>query len=483
MSLTGNTESHGGTPAPPQSAPPQSAPPQASTWPASTRVGTFLQFLFLGISLLLSAFSAWVYESHPYYQPFTAMPLLMYPAGIAFIVALLSSSFILLIPWPHTNRIVRVCAGVLFIGQLVVVFISTIRGSRSAVSLPALFSVLGFGFCGMGIALCVAVLWIRPWKLAESAVMGLLGVMAIFLCLPGILFFTKPLDGPQGMSSEVYVFATGTPAQRLSVNVVLNPSTSDFSLPSGDLISPGEESITVHNGSNHTIHWAVLLDNGACFTVLKQVPAKVTHRDVDIDADLLSGGITVSDSFGYDTTPAQLFTGVLAGNSSATFFGTVTGTFETNTISWTAAYFPTYSQGSLSGVSSKTDRAMIINALGSAPTARDDGAFTITLTGAVYDPSLESLSDAQPSLDSTLQGEGVPQWTGHESIFNPQYKLLSLNGADEATDGLFVFAVFLGIAGASLLASLQCVVKILLDRKSLDSVRSEKIFSIWRASP
>jgi hypothetical protein len=154
------------------------------------------------------------------------------------------------------------------------------------------------------------------------------------------------------------------------------------------------------------------------------------------------------------------------------FSGTVIGTFETSTISHSAASFPTFSQGSIASVSSKNDREIIINALGAVPTTRNDKAFTITLTGRIYDPSLESLSDVQPSPDSTLQGEGVIQWTGHESIFNPQYKLFNQNGADAATDGLFIFAVFLGIAGASIVASLQSIVHNLVSRKVLDGGRN-----------
>jgi len=99
------------------------------------------------------------------------------------------------------------------------------------------------------------------------------------------------------------------------------------------------------------------------------------------------------------------------------------------------------------------------------PTARNSKVFTITLTGGVYKPSDQSLNDTVPPPDSTLQGEGVVGWTGHESISNPQYKLLSQNGADLAIAGLFIFAIFLGIAGASILASLQSVVKILLSRE------------------
>jgi len=227
--------------------------------------------------------------------------------------------------------------------------------------------------------------------------------------------------------------------------------------------SSGQESFTIRNGSSDIIHWAVLLDNDACFKSLGPVPPNITDRAINIDADFAGSIVPNGGPAFYMPTPAQLFTGVLAGNSSETFFGTVSGLFETKTISQMAAYLPTYSQGSLSGVSQK-DKAIIINGLGSAPTVRNDGIFTISLIGGAYDPSSESLSDALPSPDPASQSEGIVQWTGHESIFNPQYKLSSQNGTNEATDGLFVFAVFLGIAGASILASLQCVVKILLSR-------------------
>ena len=346
--------------------------------------------------------------------------------------------------------------------QLTVIIISSINGSISASNLPALLAVMAFGLTGMGIALCVTVLWIRRWPYAQALMLGLLGIMVTVLCLPGILFFTKPLNAPEEMSSQVYVFATGAPTQRLSVEAVFNPSNTSLSFPTG-MLSPGEESFTIHNGSNCTIHWAVLLDNDARFALFNDVPANITHRDVSVDASL-SGSVTASNPDDYSTIPAQLFTGVLAGDSSEMFYGKVVGIFETSAISSSAAYLPTYSQGSLSGVS-KRDTAIIIHGLGGAPTLRHDRDFTITLTGGMYDPSLESLSNAQPSLDPTLESEGVVQWTGDESIFNPQYNLSSQNGADVATDGLFVFAIFLGVAGASLLAGLQCLVQVLSSRK------------------
>jgi hypothetical protein len=270
------------------------------------------------------------------------------------------------------------------------------------------------------------------------------------------------------------VFATGAPTQRLSVDVTSNSHSYYEFLPSGGLFPPGE-SFTIHNDSNHTIHWAVLLANGARFKALEHVPATIKkQRDVDIDADYSSGSIIASDLYDYVSTPAQLFSGVLTGNSRADFSGTVTGTFETSTISRKAVHLPTYSQGSLSDVRSKKDREIILNALGSAPTTRNSGAFTITLTGGVYEPSLESLSDMQPSLDSAGQRDGVVRWTGHGSIVGPQYKIFSQRGADVASNGLWIFAIFLGIAGAGILESLQSIAENLLPSKSPDRVESER---------
>src|SRR6185369_15614062 len=131
-----------------------------------------------------------------------------------------------------------------------------------------------------------------------------------------------------------------------------------------------EESFTIHNGSNNPVRWAVLLDNDARLKPLNDVPAKINHQNMQIDADLTSGSITASDPNDYGPTSAQLFTGLLAGNSSVEFSGTPVGTFETSTISRSAAYFPTYSQGSLSGAS-KNDRNIVDNALGNAPAMRD----------------------------------------------------------------------------------------------------------------
>jgi hypothetical protein len=276
-------------------------------------------------------------------------------------------------------------------------------------------------------------------------------------------FVTKPLASPDVMTSGVYLFATGGPSQGLSLDVALNPTSYDYILPNGDLSYSNEESFTIRNGSNHAIRWAVLLDNDARLKTFENVPTEIAHRPVSIDADWSGSIVSAPDN--YETTPAQLFTGRLEGNSSSSFSGTVMGTFETTTISRAQAYLPTYSQVNLSSVRSTKNTEMIKNALGSAPAVRNNKAFTITLTGGAYNPSLQSVSETQPAADSTLQSEGLVQWIGHESIFNPQYKLFSQNGADLATAGLFIFAIFLGVAGASILAGVQCVVKILLSRE------------------
>src|SRR6266480_4831960 len=203
-------------------------------WPLAEKE-LFRQALLLDISVALAASSAYAYALRPRFRPFTSIAGLMYPAGIAFILALVSSSLLLLIQWSHTNRGIRNCAIVLFAAQVAVVIISTVNGSISAPDLSALLAVMAFGFFGLGIALCVAVLWMRGrWRdYAEPATLGLLGVIVALLCLPGMLFFTKPLDGFGQPGSEVYVFATGAPTQKLSVDVIFNPTRDYEYLPPG----------------------------------------------------------------------------------------------------------------------------------------------------------------------------------------------------------------------------------------------------------
>jgi len=389
----------------------------------------------------------------------------MYPAGIAFIMALAVSSILLAKRWGRTVQIIRYFALALFSAQLIVAVIATINGQISAPNFSTLLAIVTFGFSGLVIGLCVlALLWMRHWRqYTEAITLGVFGVVVTLLFLPGMRFVTKPLASPDVMTSGVYLFATGGPTQRLSLDVALNPTSYDYILPNGNLSYSNEESFTIRNGSNHAIRWAVLLDNDARLKAFENVPTEIAHRPVSIDADWSGSIVSAPDD--YETTPAQLFTGRLEGNSSSSFSGTVMGTFETTTISRAQTYLPTYSQVSLSRVRSTKNTEMIKNALGSAPTARNSKAFTITLTGGDYNPSLQSVSETQPAADSTLQNEGLVQWIGHESIFNPQYKLFSQNGADLATAGLFIFAIFLGVAGASILAGVQCVVKILLSRE------------------
>src|SRR5215468_2309422 len=89
------------------------------------------------------------------FRSFTPAPGLMF--HIAFIVALVASSFLLLIPWQHTNRAIKICALLLFAGQVAVVILSTISGSIVPRNHSALFAVIAFGLFEMGIALCAAV--------------------------------------------------------------------------------------------------------------------------------------------------------------------------------------------------------------------------------------------------------------------------------------------------------------------------------------
>jgi hypothetical protein len=471
MTRTGNIDGHGGAAGQPAAEPPAGQPPAAQLAAAEPAAGSgaanesWPQLILLVISVCLSLFSASAYISRPPDESLTSVPALMYPTGIAFIAALAASSFLLAKQWKHTVQIIRYIVMGLFSIQLVVTITATINGQISAPNFSTLLAVVTFGFSGLVIALCVlALLWMRHWRqYTEAITLGVFGVVVTLLCLPGMRFVTKPLASPDVMTSGVYLFATGGPTERLSLDVALNPTSYDYILPNRNLSYSNEESFTIYNGSNHAIQWAVLLDNDARLKTFEHVPTEIAHRPVSIDADW-SGSI-VSDPNGYETTPAQLFTGRLAGNSSSSFFGTVMGTFETTTISRAQAYLPTYSQVSLSRVRSTKNTELIKKALGGAPTARNSKAFAITLTAGEYNPSLQSVSDTQPSADPTLQSEGVVRWTGHVSIFNPQYKLFSQNGADLATAGLFIFAIFLGVAGASILAGLQCVVKILLSRE------------------
>jgi hypothetical protein len=420
-----------------------------------------LKMLFIvQASLVLSGVSVLLYLFHrSSHEPFTSAPHYMYPAGLALIVALVLSSLVLLWRWRHGPTLFKIYTLAIFTSQLLLVIIATIGGTLSALDLPTLFSVMAFGLCGMGIGLCVVAMWMRGWLFAESAVLGLLAIVVTLLCLPGILFFTRPLQVPEDYG-YAYLFATGTPTLRLSVNVENNPL---------DVLYPRTEIFTVRNGSNHPINWALLLDYGARFRKLQQVPSDIKHQEVHIDGNYSGTLVANPQSSDYDPgIPAQLFAGTIASDSSERFYGTTIGYFKTSTIDRTAVYLPTYSQGSLAGASPKV-RNVVISALGGTPAFRRPEAFTIRLTGGFFYFPLESVRDALPALDPGVKSGGLVHWTGHMAITNPQYTLFNQSAADEATDGLFVFAVFLGVAGASILASLQSVIKILLSRTSADT--------------
>jgi hypothetical protein len=106
----------------------------------------------------------------------------MYPAGIVFIFALAASSYVLLTQWRHyKKKTFKILAAVLVFVQVVIVGVSSVRGTLSAPDLSALLAVLVFGLLGMGIGICVAALLIRAWAYAESAILGLFAIMVTIL--------------------------------------------------------------------------------------------------------------------------------------------------------------------------------------------------------------------------------------------------------------------------------------------------------------
>jgi hypothetical protein len=145
------------------------------TRPRTKPESLVLAFL-LGISISFSVCSVYTtfflfldYRRLPflYYRPFTPIAILVLPVGIAFI-ALVSSSLLLLIPWSRSNRIIRNCAIVLFASQVAVLIFSMADGLIFLRNLSALLGVMAVGLSGLGVALCVALLWIRRWPLAEK---------------------------------------------------------------------------------------------------------------------------------------------------------------------------------------------------------------------------------------------------------------------------------------------------------------------------
>ena len=197
-------------PAPPEPAPPEPAPPEPAPGPDAvtsllsacpafaasyepkdvpsssqaswssgkeTRRRTKPQFLvltlLLGISISFSVFSVYLsdfpfldhlFPSLDYPRLFTPIATLAFPVGIA-LIALVSSSLLLLIPWSRSNRIIRNCAIVLFAVQVAVVIFSMADDLIHVRDLSALPELMALGLSGMLITLGVAVLWILvgPW--------------------------------------------------------------------------------------------------------------------------------------------------------------------------------------------------------------------------------------------------------------------------------------------------------------------------------
>jgi hypothetical protein len=115
------------------------------------------QVLLLYISIISSSFAAPIIYRLLFltsqslflsFRSFTPAPGLMF--HITFIVALVSSSLLLPIPWQRTNRAIKICALLLFAGQVAVVILSTISGSIVPRNHSALFAVIAFGFSRWG---------------------------------------------------------------------------------------------------------------------------------------------------------------------------------------------------------------------------------------------------------------------------------------------------------------------------------------------
>jgi hypothetical protein len=393
-------------------------------------------YLYVFAALLaLSACAAWAFHINH-----------SFVAGAFVLAAMACVAFLLRGPEPRTPKPIMVLAGLFAYASLFVVLYTTGVGIFSTTDPASLLQIIIFAVGGLAIVLAGSASWLRGWRFAEPLALGLIAILLGLTCLPLVRTFTTLVQFPV-VNGEALLFATGRAGQRLELDVTTDPLFH----------SPTREEFDIWNFGDHGIRWVLVLVNDAR---LKK-------------ASNLTGGSTTPHTLLVKSPPnkfyapqqlptiahVQLFSGYLSPSfGSAVVAGPSFRSFISSTSDKSAVVLPTYEQGDMSRVPQTLVNA-IYGYLRGLPTIRSN-EFTVTVNGGALSP-IQSLTQAAPPKHRA--NSATLFWLSHSGV-RIEYEVTDQDAVDATNGVLIVFAILLGVAGSSLVGSLQSLYHIISTR-------------------
>lgn len=342
-----------------------------------------------------------------------------------------------------TGLFVTISLSILLSAEVLVSGAAILQGFDSSTSALYLLQLTIFSILALGIIVCLGATWSSAWDFTEPVAIGLVALSLGALCVPGLYYLSQEIYSPY-LTGSALLFTTGVPSQ----NVALYASASGIG---------GEEAFQVSNLSKKPVRWALLVAGAA-----RVLDYQLTPRSGAATANLIASGSGLNSD--QNDVDAQLFSGNLSGNgSSLSISGTSAGSFADSTTDRTAVALPDFGQGLLSEVSSKTGNE-IIRVLGSIPIFRPPPDFTAYISSGPLFP-LDSVTSVSLAPTQDPDNQRNLEWTIHGSA-QINYSTVNQGSADSDSNLLFVFAVLLGVAGASVLASLQSAIHVFRERSA-----------------
>ncbi len=353
-------------------------------------------------------------------------------ARLCLFAALGLSCVLLRGPRLRYSRVVTTLIGALCMSQFAAVTLIVARNYNTR-DPRVLLGIIVLGVCSIGVAMCVAVTWVK-WKFAEPLAIGVVAVALGALCVPELRTSTATLNIPN-VSGSALLFATGRPGQDLSLRV---------STPTSN-----RENFIIANGSDkRAIRWVLLLTGDARLHRI--------HAPLGVAIHVMSNSIGVP----YTTTASatiETLSGRIGKNSSVEIGGSAPRSFVNVTSDRSAYSFPEYGEGDASQIGSYYTENVIDGYLGGNPITRKFGDFTITVTGARLTKfgAVTQLSPYQIADQLTRSG---PRWTGH-SAMSVTYTTSDQEAIDANNNFLVILSILLGVAGAGIITSLQSIIQ------------------------
>jgi hypothetical protein len=312
-----------------------------------------------------------------------------------------------------------------------------------------LLQLVLIGMGALAIALFVAVTWMPKSRFKEPLALGLFAIGLGAICIAPVLqLIGNGLPRLTNLNDSGFLFSSGPADQPLSLDVQVDPLSDQ----------PNKEVLRISNLGNLSIHWALLLTGGAQLSAISHGSSRLGQQ---------SFAMGNSMSFISPQTQAQLLWGVVNGNSSTNFTGTlyrnflqsVSGNAEDRSLVALPSYgqwtYPLYYPGAYGDTVGGYAAKLIITALGSNPPVMTK--FTVVVSGG-HLPPFDTLAQVSPPMAPDPKDPTELRWTTSGWV-RPYYETLA-QGVD-VNGILFVFAVLLGVAGSALIVSLQTTIQAL----------------------